>query len=100
MPNWGMAAETPGQRLPDRDCVTGRPNGPGFGRGWSVGAERLGLASWRCGVSEGWAGGDDTVAVFGVGYGDGPDGGSPPEGLCLVFVVVNGMVGGFDADAG
>lgn len=44
--------------------------------------------------------GDDAVAFFGVGYGDGADRGSVPEGFGFGFVVVHGVVGGLDADAG
>ena len=46
------------------------------------------------------AAGDDAGAFFGVGYGDGADGGSVPEGFGFGFVVVDGVVGGFDVDAG
>ena len=46
------------------------------------------------------AGGDDAAAFFGVGYGEGADGGAVPEDLLLGFVVVDGVGGGVDVDAG
>ena len=46
------------------------------------------------------AGGDDAGAFFGVGDGEGADGGAVPEGLLLGFVVVDGVGGGVDVDAG
>lgn len=46
------------------------------------------------------AAGDDSVAFFRVGYGDGADGGSVPEGFGFAFGVVDRVVGGFDVDAG
>ena len=46
------------------------------------------------------AGSDDTRAFFGVGDGEGADGSSVSEGLGLGFVVVDGVGGGGDVDAG
>ena len=46
------------------------------------------------------AGGDDAAAFFGVGYGEGADGGALPEGFGFVLVVVDGVGGGADVDAG
>ena len=46
------------------------------------------------------AGGDDAGAFFGVGDGEGADGGAVPEGFGFVFVVVDGVGGGSDVDAG
>lgn len=46
------------------------------------------------------AAGDYVGAFFGVGYGDGADGGSVPEGFGFGLLVVDGVVGGLDGDAG
>ena len=37
---------------------------------------------------------------FGVGYGEGAYGGAVPEGLGVVFGVVEGVRGGLDVDTG